>query len=217
LTAGQCGLGFWTLGRFPTGLLAMNRSRFGVVCMALAVCALPILLGGDTSAAAGKSPHVYLVRGFLGLSTGLDVLAEKMNRRGIHATVHGIGATGLLASEVEANYKSGREGPIVLIGHSMGGSAILAMAEQLGQAGVPVALLVTIDPAAANQVSSNVRRAVNLYRSGGVGTTVKGGANFKGQLENFDFGNRPEMGHFAIQSSDAVHQQVIGYVLQAIR
>ncbi len=44
-----------------------------------------------------------------------------------------------------ANYKAGREGPIILIGHSLGADAVMEMADYLGKRGVPVALVVPFD------------------------------------------------------------------------
>jgi hypothetical protein len=41
------------------------------------------------------------------------------------------------------------------------------MAAELGQAGVPVQLVVTLDPVGGSQVSSNVRRSVNFRPTGG--------------------------------------------------
>ena len=195
----------------------MNRRQFAANSLSIAACGIATLLGPGSGEAVTRSrAHVYLLRGLLGLSQGLDVLAEKLKRRGINATVHGYGEASALAAEAARNYKSGREERIVLIGHSLGGSAVLAMAEQLGGAGVQVALVVTIDPTSATPASANVRRAINLYISSGMGVAIARGPNFRGQLQNLDFKNLPEMGHMSIQTSDKVHQQVISYVLAAI-
>jgi hypothetical protein len=42
------------------------------------------------------------------------------------------------------------------------------MAEQMGRAGVPVALLIVIDAPSTTPAPSNVHRIVNLYVSNGV-------------------------------------------------
>jgi pimeloyl-ACP methyl ester carboxylesterase len=194
----------------------MNRRQFGAVSLSVAIGGVVSpLRPGRAEAGARSGTHVYLLRGFMGLSAGLDVLAEKLRRQGINATVHSFTAASALAASAAGEYKSGRVGRIVLIGHSMGGSAVLSMADQLGQAGVPVALLIPIDPTGTTPVSSNVRRVVNLYISNGMGTPVLRGEKFRGQLQNLEFKGRPDLGHMAIQSSDKVHQQVIGYVLAA--
>jgi alpha-beta hydrolase superfamily lysophospholipase len=173
------------------------------------------MLGCDV-AAAGSRAHVYLFRGLFGMSPGMDALGEKLRQRGIHSTVHAYGETNSLAAVAAQNYKSGREAPIILIGHSSGGREIIPMAAQLGHAGVPVALLIPIDTPSAAPVPSNVRRVINLYLSDGVGVPVVRGKNFSGQLQNVDLKKDPSMGHFSIQSADKIHRQLVGYVMSAI-
>ena len=77
-------------------------------------------------------------------------------------------ATGpALAQEAIQQYRDGRLRSIMIVGHSLGGGAAVEMAAELGQAGVPVQLVVTLDPVGASQVSSNVRRSVNFHPTGG--------------------------------------------------
>jgi len=193
----------------------MLRRQFVVGLLSVLACGFGTVVGcGD--AAAGSRAHVYLFRGLFGMSPGMDALAEKLNRRGIHATVHGYGETSTLAAAAAELYKSGREAPIILIGHSSGGREILPMAAQLGRAGVPVALVVPIDAPSTTPPSANVRRVINLYLSDGVGVPVARGKNFNGQLQNVDLKKDPSMGHFSIQSADKIHKQLIGYVVSAI-
>jgi pimeloyl-ACP methyl ester carboxylesterase len=193
----------------------MLRRPFVVGLLSVLACGLGTIVGcGD--AAAGSRAHVYLFRGLFGMSPGMDALAEKLNRRGIHATVHAYGETSTLAAAAAQLYKSEREAPIILIGHSSGGREILPMAAQLGRAGVPVALVIPIDSPSTTPPSANVRRVINLYLSDGVGVPVARGKNFNGQLQNVDLKSDPSMGHFSIQSADKIHKQLIGYVLSAI-
>jgi thioesterase domain-containing protein len=55
----------------------------------------------------------------------------------------------------------------MIVGHSLGGGAAVEMAADLGQAGVPVQLVVTLNPVGGSQVFSNVRRSVNFRPTGG--------------------------------------------------
>jgi len=55
----------------------------------------------------------------------------------------------------------------MIVGHSLGGSAAIAMAAELGRAGVPVQLVVTLDPTYGSGTSANVRRSVNFRPTGG--------------------------------------------------
>jgi len=192
---------------------AVSRFQFtaGIFFAMLCACLIEI-----DQAVAGSAAHVYLFRGLFGLSPGMDILAQKLNHRGIHATVHPFEQAGSVAAEAVRNYKSRREAPIILIGHSSGGREVLPMAAQLGRAGVPVALVVPIDAPSTTPPSSNAHRLINLYLSNGVGAAVARGKDFHGQLQNVDLRNDPSMGHFAIQSDEKIHRQIIGYVTSAI-
>lgn len=199
----------------------MDRRRFVTASLA-ATAGLAVLSGFDAAGArarvraGGSRAHVYLLRGIFGVSTGLDVLAAKLRQRGINATVHGHGEAGALAAQAASAYKNGKERTIILIGHSLGGAAVLAMAAELGRAGVPVALIIPIDPVGATSVSSNVRRVINLYVSEGMGAAVTASTGFHGSIRNLDFKGRPDGSHMALQASERIHRQIIGYVLSAL-
>jgi hypothetical protein len=65
--------------------------------------------------------HVYLLRGLMNIfSLGMDTLAEKIQRHGIYATIHNYAEWQTLADQAAAAYHAGKEGPIVIIGHSLG-------------------------------------------------------------------------------------------------
>jgi pimeloyl-ACP methyl ester carboxylesterase len=179
-----------------------------------ALCALALLLGLSWSGVARAAGHVYLLRGIFNVSVGLDVLAGKLARQGVAATVYGHDEASTVATLAAQQFHSGTARPIVLIGHSLGAGAAVAVARQLDGAGIPVALLVLLDPVAQEAVPSNVGRAVNLYVSGGQGTTVNAASGFHGSLNNLDFRNAG-MDHMSIQAADSVHLQIIGYVRAA--
>jgi pimeloyl-ACP methyl ester carboxylesterase len=176
---------------------------------------------GSAAAQSTKPPvrhaHVYLLRGLINVfSLGMDELAAKIVQRGVYATVHNHMAWPMLASEAAADYRAGREGPIIIIGHSLGGDAALKMADELAQEGVPVKLVVTFDPVSSLIVEGNVGKVVNLYISNGWGAPVARGPKFRGTLVNVDLRDRPDVGHIFIDKSAALHQQVLGYVMQAV-
>src|SRR5450631_2744629 len=99
------------------------------------------------SAAPKSSSHVYIMRGFMNVfSPGMNTLATELQQRGIPASVHDYTDWLSLTETAIQNYRNGREKSIVVIGHSFGASAASSMARQLGQAGIPVKLVVTFDP-----------------------------------------------------------------------
>src|SRR5260370_16808529 len=89
-----------------------------------------------------------------------------------------------LATEAIQDCKSGRVGSIVLVGHSLGASAAVSMAEQLQQAGLHVALMVTFDPVVRTALPDNVRLLRNFYISNVVGTAVWLGQHFHALLQH---------------------------------
>jgi pimeloyl-ACP methyl ester carboxylesterase len=197
----------------------MDRRRFVITSVAAMSVGFSTRLGLGAEAAPREAPrprsraHVYLLRGLFGVSQGMDQLADKLRRRGIRATVHGHGEASALAAQAASNYKNGSERTIILVGHSLGGGAALAMATELNRASVPVALVVPIDPVGAIAAPPNVRRVINFYVSDGMGSAIARTAGFRGHLRNLDFKGRADGGHMAIQRSERVHQQIIGYVL----
>jgi alpha-beta hydrolase superfamily lysophospholipase len=160
--------------------------------------------------------HVYLLRGFMNVfSYGLDELAEKLQRRGIQATLHSYTDGPELATTAIQDYKSGRARTIMIIGHSMGAGAAVEMADDLGHANVPVALVVTLDGGGGRTVPTNVKRLVNLYAANGMGAALNPPQGYRGTLINWQ-SKDPDMGHVGVAASPQLHQRVIGYVMSAM-
>jgi hypothetical protein len=197
----------------------MRKSALCGVCLAvLSIVSMPA--SSQTVAAAKPKPtgaHVYLLRGIFNVfSPGIDELGEKLQHRGINATVHNHLEWSALAEQAVANCKSGRESPVILIGHSLGADAVVYMAERLGHEGVKVNLLVTLDPVVKTTVFGNVNRVANYYLSNGMGTTVDRAATFHGSMQNVDMKSHSELGHVSLTTSDAIQQKIMGDVLGAL-
>ncbi len=110
--------------------------------------------------------YLFVLLGLGNNSPGLSEFAGKMSRRGIPTTVRNHGDWPALAQEAIQQYKSGRLRSIMIIGHSLGGSAAIEMATQLGRSGIPVQLVVTLDPTGGSEVPANVRWSANFRPSG---------------------------------------------------
>lgn len=166
------------------------------------------------AAPRNSGTHVYLLRGFMDIfSTGMDDLGVKLNRAGIRASVHGHAEYPSLADGIIERHRRGVRENVVIIGHSLGANACFEMAQQLGQGGVSVPLIIAYDPTAPMTVSSNVVRVVNFYSStNGWGSPVVRGVGFKGNLANVDLSRRGEIGHTDIDKSPALHAQSIGFI-----
>jgi pimeloyl-ACP methyl ester carboxylesterase len=191
----------------------MNSLRLWRYCLLITLMGLA--LSATAQARSGAGAHVYLLRGIFNVSVGLDALAGKLGQVGIAATVYGHDEEGTVATEALQQFQAGRVRPIILIGHSLGAGAALRIAARLGASGVPVALLVLLDPVSGSAtVPSNVGRTVNLYVSGGLGRTVEAEAGSRGSVANMDF-RGAGMDHMSIQAADSIHRQIIGYVRAA--
>ena len=186
--------------------------RFAAVWM-LAV-GIILALGTGPSAAQPRA-HVYLLRGLLNVfSLGMDTLAEELNQRGVYATVHNHTEWQSLADSAAAKYKAGTEGPIIIIGHSLGADAVMEMSAYLGQKGIPVALAVPFDGTQSFSASGNIARVVNLTQRSYA--YMRKGGSFKGSLVNVDVSSDPNIDHLNIDKSPRLHARVISEVLSAV-
>jgi hypothetical protein len=169
-----------------------------------------------TSFASPSHEKVYLLRGFMNVfSLGMDQLASELEQRGISATVGNHLVSSSFASDAIQACKSGQISSIVIVGHSLGASAAVSMAEELQKAGVHVALIITFDPVVRTAVPPNVQRLKNFYFSNGVGAPVARGEHFHGMLQNVDLKDDPRLGHISLAYSSAIHKQVLEYVAAA--
>ena len=104
--------------------------------------------------------RAFLFRGVAGLiySTGLDKLAERINRAGLTSSVNTYMVWSGVAADAIREYRRSPF-PIILIGHSLGGDSAVAFAEILNNADIPVSLLVTYDP---TRIADAVTRATSV-------------------------------------------------------
>lgn len=183
---------------------------------------LPATGYGQSTAQGGAKPriaaHAYLLRGFLNVfSLGMDELAEKIEQRGIRASVYNHMMWSSIVSDAIDGYKSGRIRSIMIMGHSLGAGAAVSAAEEIGRAGVPVSLVVTFDPVGQMTAPKNVGRFVNLFVSGGWGSGVLRPDGYRGRLENIDQAKNYDVGHISIAQSTALHNRVVAYVVEAAK
>jgi hypothetical protein len=167
---------------------------------------------------ANRPYQIYLLKGLADIfSSGMDFLQAKLAARGIVGEVRSHADAEELAQSVIAKWRGGAHGPIIIIGHSLGGDAAITMAQRLGAAGVPVALLVTFSPLDSGPALANVARAVNYYQSGSAWHgQITRGAGFHGTLENVDLAESPGITHFNIEKSEQLHAATIAKVLALI-
>jgi len=193
----------------------MRRSGLSTAVFAVAVGI--VVASGASPGTAQPQPraHVYLLRGLFNVfSLGMDSLTEELKRRGLDATVHGYGEWQTLAEQAAANYKAGKEAPIILIGHSLGADAVMEMAAYLGRKGVPVAMVVPFDGTKSFAASDNVGRVLNLTQRDYA--YMRGGPGFHGTLANVDVSSDTSIDHINIDKSPRLHARVVAEVLAVV-
>jgi hypothetical protein len=190
----------------------MSRSGRFTAVFALVV---GIVLANPGAAQPQPRAHAYLLRGLMNIfSLGMDTLAEQLKRRGVYATVHNYAEWQTLADRAAADYKAGKEAPIILIGHSLGADAVMEMAAYLGRKGVPVALVVPFDGTKSFAASDNVARVLNLTQRDYA--YMRGGPGFHGTLSNVDVSSDKSIDHINIDKSPRLHARVVAEVLAVV-
>ncbi|WP_139251531.1 alpha/beta fold hydrolase [Kaistia soli] len=165
---------------------------------------------------------VYLIRGFLGVfSLGMDRLNASLKAQGVKTRILGHTGWPSVVADItaEAALHPDKRAPIVIIGHSLGGNAALQASYVLGQHGVPVDLVVTVDPTSSRPISDKVKRYLNIYMANdglGAALAAKGtGVDNDNIRDNPDL-NRPGVNHFTMDENPIVQQQIMTAVLKAL-
>jgi len=168
----------------------------------------------------GRLPgHVYLMWGLAGeiFSRGLDGLAAKIERAGVAASVHSMVETASITETIIRNYRRDpSSAPVMLLGHSSGGDAVIAIAERLKAANVPVGLIFGFDPTPiAGRIPSNVEMFINLYQATNIigGGSAAGASDFRGRMVNVDLREHREIVHITLDKSDVIHALVVDKVV----
>jgi pimeloyl-ACP methyl ester carboxylesterase len=175
------------------------------ICLLVAV----VLAGLTASSANAHAAHIYLLKGLAGVfSTGLDVLHDELALRGYTSTVHSYTEYESLAGEAAALERKG-QGPIIIIGHSLGADNAIAMAQQMNALHAPVALIVSLGPGVNEAVPANVAQCVNYY---GGDFAFSKGPSFRGTLTNVNLTNAPGINHLNIEKVESLHKAIIAKI-----
>ena len=167
---------------------------------------------------AHAEPQVFLVRGWFGVfSTGLDSIADALRDKGIRAEVIGHLQWKATAEEILQQRNEGRNGALVLVGHSQGANNVIDMARLLEAHHVPVALLVTLAPYMQDPIPTNVIRAINYYQSSGWGAPITAAPGFRGELLNLDLSSDPTVAHINIDKNANVQADIARKIVEVVK
>jgi pimeloyl-ACP methyl ester carboxylesterase len=171
-----------------------------------------------------RAGNVYLLRGFIGIwSYGVDHLGEKINESGVRAHVYQEDQWRPLADKIVNQYKGKpNTEPLVIVGHSYGADDALLLARKLGEEGMTVDLIVTLDPVTPPRAPTNVKQIYNIYQPSlldklpffrGVALEpespdAKNLVNVNIRAERRDL-LKDDTDHFNIEKNEKIHAEVV--------
>lgn len=202
---------------------------------------IPLFLTGCIDLAANDKRHsqlarkrapyskgeIYTMRGGLGgvFSKGMnhleDTLAEQYH---ISASSTVWFKAIALSDSIIKRYQANEiNGPIILVGHSLGANDQIGVARQLAKRNIPVALLITIDPVLPLKIPSNVKHEINIYKPSFVplfsGLALKADDPEFTHIENVNVDKLKEIGvnHFTIDKHHYVQKLMVDKILATLQ
>lgn len=136
--------------------------------------ALLALLGGSLlgapllQAAEPGAPctDVIIIKAVFGYSPGYDEMIEKFHAAGCRTWIYRPATAIIAAREIEQLRQSGQmQGPVVIVGYSMGADVGTVLAKKLAQRGITVDRMVLMEPTIPGKIHSNVGTVLNVYES----------------------------------------------------
>lgn len=186
------------------------------------VLAVSTAFGAMSFSSVAQAEEVYLIRGFANVfSRGMDQMAATLRSRGVNAKSYSNGQWSGLARDIISRSKQGRVSyPIVIAGHSVGGQEAPRFADTLAKAGVPVALVIGVDPgfAAPPPFTAGSPRVVNYWIPGSArGNPYRSAGGFSGSISNISirsFGSTVD--HVGIDKDPKVQARIVGLIMSTI-
>ncbi|KTD18297.1 hypothetical protein [Legionella jordanis] len=172
-----------------------------------------------------KKGQVYTMRGIGGIfSTGMNRLENTLDNQYRVRTASTIWykANKLSDHIIQHRKDKSLEGPIVLIGHSLGANEQIKVAKNLYKAHIPVDLLITVDAVSPVKVPPNVKYVLNLYKPAYVpmlsGLKVKAEDPEFTYINNFDVSQLKGIyvNHFTIDKHKEIQKIMLENVLAVI-
>ncbi|CEK11477.1 hypothetical protein [Legionella hackeliae] len=172
-----------------------------------------------------KKGQVYTMRGLGGIfSTGMNRLENTLDNEYNIRTASTIWYKANKLSDYIIEHRKSKElqGPIVLIGHSLGANEQIKVAQNLYKAHIPVDLLITVDAVAPVRVPPNVKYVLNLYKPAYVpmfsGLKIKAVDPEFTYVNNFDVSKLKNIyvNHFTIDKNKEIQKIMLENVLAVI-
>lgn len=167
--------------------------------------------------ATAAAEEIYLIRGALNVfSRGMDQMTSRLRSSGCNAKDLSNGQWQGVARDIISRNQQGRVSyPIVIAGHSVGGQEAPRFSDTLSNAGIPVALVVGVDPGwlPPPPFTAGSPRVINYWIEGSArGNPYKGSGSFSGQITNIDIRAFSSADHVAIDKDAGVQSRILGNI-----
>lgn len=170
--------------------------------------------------------EIYTMRGGLGgvFSKGMNRLEDTLeNDYGIHATSTVWFKEKSLSRRIIQHYQQDKvHPPIILVGHSLGANQQIQVAYDLYRAGIPIALLMTIDAVLPANIPPNVKHVCNIYKPSLVplfsGLRLQAADPYRTKVDNInvDHLRGVQVNHFTIDSHPTIQKMMLHEVLDSV-
>jgi len=180
------------------------------------ICSIVMIATSVSFVSSAKAEEVYMIRGFLNVfSDGMNQMTSQLKRRGIRAKAMSAGSWESQTSDIIARAKRKQVSfPIIVAGHSLGGVDAVRFANKLGRAGVPVALVIGLDPGFPQPTAftKGAKQVVNYVLPGG--KRYRKGLGFKGTIRHINVA-KYGTDHVGIDKNRQIQSLVISRIRKA--
>ncbi len=217
-----------------------NYKKITTILAALSLCLFSCLISGcidlaanysrEKNAALNKTKYnkgqIYSMRGGLGgiFSIGMNRLEDTFeDKYHIHAKSTTWFKAHSLSKTIIKRYKAHEiNGPIILIGHSLGANDQIKVAKNLDREHIPVALLLTIDAVSPLPVPPNVKEVYNIYKPSYIpffsGQKVKAMDPYVTKVTNLNVGNMgAHVNHWTITLDQEIRKLMDEKILASLK
>lgn len=201
--------------RQPTDKQRASSVRRTILAVLVLVSAVVLRPDSARAACSDITPtrpgEVYLFRGLGNIySFGPDEMAKRFSELGMFNCVDNhLNWTRFADAIVERSSRYAVSYPIIIIGHSLGASAAISMANYLETYGIPVAYVAMFDPVESTKVGWNVGEVVNYFvKIPFTNKRVHPGPGFSGTIENIGLSSLNGISHFNIDNNTKLQQRI---------
>ncbi len=205
----------------------MRPMLIGIAFWALVVATATTRAASASAPRTQRPGRILIIRGIFNVfSFGMDKLACTLTQRGYRVDVTPPSLAPVLAEEIERDYlRDPSIGPLVIIGHSLGGRQCCSIPWGWREKHIPVKLVVILDSNPGTAVADNVERCVNLYVTNDLGVfhgRAVWSVNPRAELVNVDVTKIhrppgvPAVDHLNIDDSDWIQAMVVREVERSL-